>query len=82
MSRAVQAVKAATPIKALRHAHRGEMLAFARARRDRNPLTVEGYAFTSPADAVTPSGPHAEPPAKVGLFFLFSTRKNKTPAVV
>lgn len=73
MHRAVQIAKAPTPIKALRHAHRQEMLAFARARRDRNPLTVEGYAFSNPADAVVVSGPHADPPAKVisAPFFSF-----------
>lgn len=65
MHTAVQVAKAATPIKALRHAHRQEMLVFARARRDRNPLTVEGYAFSNPSRAVALAGPHADPPAQV-----------------
>lgn len=77
MHRAVQLTKVATPIKALRHAYRQEMLAFARARRDRNPLTVEGYAFTNPADAVAPSGPHADPPAKV-LYFVERSRSSSS----
>ncbi|CAM9957775.1 unnamed protein product, partial [Ectocarpus sp. 12 AP-2014] len=67
MHRAVRATRAATAIKALRHSHRQEMLAFARARRDRNPLTVEGYAFANPAHAVTVTGPHAEPPVQVSM---------------
>ena len=32
-----------TSVKGLRQAHRQQLLAFARARRDRSPLTVEGY---------------------------------------
>ncbi|CAM9862638.1 unnamed protein product [Ectocarpus sp. 12 AP-2014] len=67
MHRAVRATRAATAIKALRHSHRQEMLAFARARRDRNPLTVEGYAFANPAHAVAVTGPHAEPPVQVSM---------------
>ncbi|CAM9721183.1 unnamed protein product [Scytosiphon promiscuus] len=69
MHSAVQLARAATPIKALRHAHRQNMLAFARARRYRNPLTMEGFAFVGndPEQAVEITGPHADPPVQVSM---------------
>ncbi|CAN0089527.1 unnamed protein product [Ascophyllum nodosum] len=49
-----------TSVKGLRQAHRQQLLAFARARRDRSPLTVEGYAFSDPKDAIAVTLPEAQ----------------------
>lgn len=43
MAEASRLTKVATTAKGLRQAYRQQMLAYARCRRDRNPLIVEGY---------------------------------------
>ena len=49
LTEATEAAREVTTIKELRHVHRQQMLAYARGRRDRNPLCVEGYGNISAA---------------------------------